>query len=84
MAYKLTKAERKKLGGRFAGLLLYRASARPGDMPELALRKDWQEAAAHEREKVSSGIAEEARAILLESGYPKGRVETATRHLIKY
>lgn len=84
MACKLTKTERKKLGGRFAELLLYRASTRPGEMPELASRKDWEEAAAYERKAVESGIAEEARGILLKSGYPKEQVEKATRHLIRY
>ena len=49
MAYKLTKQDLKKLGLRFAEILLCRASARPGDMPELVSRKDWKEAAAHER-----------------------------------
>ena len=84
MACKLTKTERKKLGGRFAELLLYRASARPCDMPELASRKDWEEATAYERTAVESGIAEEARGILLKSGYPKEQVEKATRPLIRY
>lgn len=84
MAYKLTKPDREKLGMRFAEILIFRASARPGDMPELASRKDWKEAAAHERKKVASEIAEEARAILLKSGYPKEQVEKATRHLIRY
>ena len=84
MAYRLTKPDRVKLGMRFAEILICRSSARPGDMPELASRKDWQEVAAHERKKVASMIAEEARAILLRSGYPKEQVEKATRHLIKY
>lgn len=84
MAYRLTKPDREKLGMRFAEILLCRAIASPGDMPELASRKDWKEAAAYERKKVASEIAEEARAILLKSGYPKGQVEKATRHLIKY
>lgn len=84
MVCKLTKTVRKKLGGRFAELLLYRASARPCDMPELASRKDWEEATAYERTAVEAGIAEEARGILLKSGYPKEQVEKATRHLIRY
>ena len=84
MAYRLTKPDREKLGMRFAEILLCRASASPGDMPELASRKDWKEAAAHERRKVVSEIAEEARGILLKSGYPKEQVEKATRHLIRY
>ena len=84
MAYKLTKPDREKLGLRFAEILLCRASARPDEMAELASRKDWKEAAAHERKKVSSDIAEEARAVLLKSGYPKEQVEKATRHLIRY
>lgn len=45
MAYRLTKPDREKLGMRFAEALLCRASARPEEMPELALRKDWKEAA---------------------------------------
>ena len=53
-------------------------------MPELASRKDWKEAAAYERKKVASEIAEEARGILLKSGYPKEQVQKATRHLIRY
>lgn len=84
MAYKLTKQDLKKLGLRFAEILLCRASAKPDDMTELASRKDWKEAAAHERKKVSSAIANEARAILLRSGYPREQVEKATRHLIRY
>ena len=84
MAYKLTKPDREKLGLRFAEILLWRASARPDEMTELISRKDWKEAAAHERKKVSSAIAEEARAALLKSGYPQEQVETATRHLIKH
>ncbi len=84
MAYKLTKSDREKLGMRFAEILLRRASARPGDMPELASRKDWKKAAAHERIKVASEIAEEARGLLLKSGYPKEQVEKATLHLIRY
>lgn len=84
MAYKLTKPDREKLGLRFAEILLCRASAKPDEMPELSSRKDWKEAAAHERKKVSSEIAEEARAALLKSGYPRDQVEKATRHLIRY
>lgn len=84
MAYKLTKQDLKKLGLRFAEILLCRASARPDEMTELTSRKDWKEAAAHERKKVSSAIANEARATLLRSGYPREQVEKATRHLIRY
>ena len=84
MAYRLTKPDREKLGMRFAENQICRANARPGDMPELASRKDWKEAAAYERKKVASEIAEEARGILLKSGYPKEQVEKATRHLIRY
>lgn len=84
MTCRLSKPERKKLGERFAELLLYRASAKPCDMPELASRKDWEEATAYERKAVESGIAEEARSNLLKSGYPKEQVEKATRHLIRY
>ena len=84
MAYRLTKPDREKLGMRFAEALLCRASARSEEMPELALRKDWKEAAPHERKKAATAIAEEARGILLKSGYPKEQVEKATRHLIKY
>ena len=84
MAYKLTKPDREKLGLRFAEILLCRASARPDEMTELTSRKDWKEAAAHERKKVSSAIANEARATLLRSGYPREQVEKATRHLIKH
>lgn len=84
MAYKLTKPDREKLGLRFAEILLCRASAKPDEMPELSSRKDWKEATAHERRKVSSDIAEEAGAALLKSGYPKEQVEKATRHLIKH
>ena len=84
MAYKLTKPDREKLGLRFAEILLCRASARPDEMTELTSRKDWKEAAAHERKKVSSAIANEARATLLRSGYPREQVEKATRHLIRY
>lgn len=84
MAYKLTKQDLKKLGLRFAEILLCRASARPDEMTEVTSRKDWKEAAAHERKKVSSAIANEARATLLRSGYPREQVEKATRHLIRY
>ncbi|MBS5375497.1 hypothetical protein [Bilophila wadsworthia] len=84
MAYKLTKQDLKKLGLRFAEILLCRASARPDEMTELTSRKDWKEAAAHERKKVSSAIANEARATLLRSGYPREQVEKATRHLTRY
>lgn len=83
MAYRLTKADREKLGMRFAALLLFRTSAKPDEMPELASRKDWRDAAAYERKKAVSEIAEEARAILLKNGYPREQVEKATRHLIK-
>ena len=51
MAYRLTKPDREKLGMRFAEILICRANARPGDMPELASRKDWKEAAAYERKR---------------------------------
>ena len=84
MAYRLTKADREKLGMRFAETLLCRSSAKPDELPELLARKDWKEAAAYERKKVASEIAEEARGILLKSGYPKEQVEKATRHLIRY
>lgn len=84
MAYRLTKPDRKMLGMRFAEILLCRASAKPGEMTELASRKDWKNAEAHERKKAASEIAEEARDILLRSGYPKEQVEKATRHLIRY
>lgn len=84
MAYRLTKADREKLGLHFAEILLCRASARPDELAELVSRKDWKEATAHERKKVSSEIAEEARAVLLKSGYPKEQVEKVTRYLIKY
>lgn len=84
MAYRLTKPGWEKLGIRFAEILICRANARPGDIPELASRKNWKEAAAYERKKVVSEIAEKARGTLLKSGYPKEQVEKATRHLVRY
>lgn len=84
MAYKLTKPERERLGRRFAEILLCDVTATPDRLTELSSRKDWKEAAGHERKKAASEIAEEARGILLKSGYPKEQVEKATRHLINY
>ena len=84
MAYRLTKADREKLGMRFAETLLCRSSARPDELPELLARKDWKEAAPHDRTRACSEIAQEARGILLKSGYPKEQVEKATRNFIRY
>lgn len=78
---RLTKKEKALLGRQYAERIFRGNPGSPADLPDLAKRRDWQEATEYERRDIISELATLARDELLKAGYKR---ETVHKHVGRY